>query len=619
VPETVNASEEIETSSNVTKEIRSIIATDCGSTTTKAILIEKRGDEYRLIIRGEAPTTVEAPVEDVTAGVINAITEVEELAGRRLLDNGQIIKPQQDGAGVDLYISTSSAGGGLQMMVAGVVRNLTAESAERAALGAGAIVMDVIASNDKRLAHEKIERIRALRPDMILLSGGVDGGTTSHVTELAEIIGAANPTPRLGIGYELPVIYAGNKDASNLIGEELEGKMSLEIVDNLRPVLEHENLMPTRLKIQDQFLEHVMAHAPGYRKLIDWTDAPIMPTPGAVGAIMQTVADQQKIQVVGVDIGGATTDVFSVFKNREGSATFNRTVSANLGMSYSISNVLAEAGLENILRWVPFEIDQADLRNRIRNKTIRPTTIPQTLQELIVEQAIAREALRLAFEQHKQLAVELRGTQQQRTISEAFAQSEGGGTLVNMLGLDMIVGSGGVLSHAPRRQQAMLMMIDAFQPEGITRLAVDSIFMMPQLGVLAQVNQEAATQVFERDCLVHLGTCIAPVGAAKSGGACLSIRVEQSEKETIIEDVPFGQLRLYPLGVGQKAQVKLQPDRRFDVGAERGHVLESEVTGGVVGLVVDTRGRPFEISPDPKLRVPALKKWTETLNVYGAH
>ena len=614
--ETGNASEGIETSSNEKKEIRSIIATDCGSTTTKAILIEKRGDEYRLIIRGEAPTTVEAPVEDVTAGVINAITEVEELAGRRLLDDGQIIKPQHDGEGVDVYISTSSAGGGLQMMVAGVVRNLTAESAERAALGAGAIVMDVIASNDKRLAHEKIERIRALRPDMILLSGGVDGGTTSHVTELAEIIGAANPTPRLGIGYELPVIYAGNKDAANLIGEELEGKMALEIVDNLRPVLEHENLMPTRLKIQDQFLEHVMAHAPGYRKLIDWTDAPIMPTPGAVGEIMQAVADQQKIQVVGVDIGGATTDVFSVFENREGVAAFNRTVSANLGMSYSISNVLAEAGLENILRWVPFDIDQADLRNRIRNKTIRPTTIPQTLGELIVEQAIAREALRLAFEQHKQLAVELRGTQQQRTISEAFAQSEGGETLVNMLGLDMIVGSGGVLSHAPRRQQAMLIMMDAFQPEGITRLAVDSIFMMPQLGVLAQVNQEAATQVFERDCLVHLGTCIAPVGTANPGDACLSICVEQSEKETIIEEVPFGQLRLYPLGVGQKAKVKLQPDRRFDMGADRGNPLETEVTGGVVGLVVDTRGRPLEVSPDPKIRVADLKKWTEALEVY---
>ena len=591
-------------------EIRSILATDCGSTTTKAILIEKRGDEYHLVVRGEAPTTVEAPVEDVTAGVINAITEVEELAGRRLLKGGQIIKPQQGDEGTDLYISTSSAGGGLQMMVAGVVRNLTAESAERAALGAGAIVMDVIASNDKRLAHEKIERIRHLRPDMVLLSGGVDGGTTSHVAELAEIIEAANPKPRLGVTYELPVIYAGNKDASEVVGERLGDTMALEVVDNLRPVLERENLMPTRLKIQDQFLEHVMAHAPGYRKLISWTDAPIMPTPGAVGAIMQTIAAQQNIQVVGVDIGGATTDVFSVFKNQEGEAIFNRTVSANLGMSYSISNVLAEAGMDKVLRWVPFDIDVSDLGNRIKNKMIRPTTIPQALEELIIEGAIAREALRLAFDQHKQLAVELRGVQQQRTISEAFAQSETGATLVDMLSLDLIVGSGGVLSHAPRRNQAMLMMIDAFQPEGVTHLAVDSIFMMPQLGVLAQVNEAAATQVFERDCLIHLGTCIAPVGITNPGDLGITISGD------LTETVPFGELRLYPLGVGEKAQLTIQPERRLDMGAGRGQPIEAEVEGGVVGLVVDTRGRPLEVSNASTERVALLKKWFEALQVY---
>ena len=596
--------------SDQAQEIRSILATDCGSTTTKAILIEKRGDEYHLVVRGEAPTTVEAPVEDVTAGVINAVTEVEELAGRRLLKDGQIIKPQQGNEGTDLYISTSSAGGGLQMMVAGVVRNLTAESAERAALGAGAIVMDVIASNDKRLPHEKIERIRHLRPDMVLLSGGVDGGTTSHVAELAEIIEAANPKPRLGVTYELPVIYAGNKEASEVVGERLGDKMALEVVDNLRPVLERENLMPTRLKIQDQFLEHVMAHAPGYRKLISWTDAPIMPTPGAVGAIMQTIAAQQNIQVVGVDIGGATTDVFSVFKNQEGEAIFNRTVSANLGMSYSISNVLAEAGMDNVLRWVPFDIDVSDLGNRIKNKMIRPTTIPQTLEELIIEGAIAREALRLAFDQHKQLAVELRGVQQQRTISEAFAQSETGATLVDMLSLDLLVGSGGVLSHAPRRNQAMLMMIDAFQPEGVTHLAVDSIFMMPQLGVLAQVNEAAATQVFERDCLIHLGTCIAPVGITNPGDLGVTISGD------LTETVPFGELRLYPLGVGEKAQVTIQPERRLDMGAGRGQPVEVEVEGGVVGLVVDTRGRPLEVSNASAERVASLKKWLEALEVY---
>ena len=600
-------------------EIRSILATDCGSTTTKAILIEKRDDEYQLIVRGEAPTTVEAPVEDVTAGVINAITEVEELAGRKLLKNGSILKPQNRDEGVDIYISTSSAGGGLQMMVAGVVRNLTAESAERAALGAGAIVMDVIASNDKRLPHEKIERIRHLRPDMLLLSGGIDGGTTSHVVELAEIIAAARPRPRLGIAYELPLIYAGNTEAHEAIQERLHDVMALEIVDNLRPVLERENLMPTRHKIQEQFLEHVMAHAPGYRKLIDWTDAPIMPTPGAVGEIIQTVASQQDITVVGVDIGGATTDVFSVFENRDEESIFNRTVSANLGMSYSVSNVLAEAGLENVLRWVPFDIEVGDLRNRIKNKMIRPTTIPQTLQELILEQAIAREALRLAFEQHKQLAVELRGVQQQRTISEAFDQAESGQTLVNMLNLDMIVGSGGVLSHAPRRQQAMLMMIDAFQPEGITHLAVDSIFMMPQLGVLAQVNAEAATHVFERDCLIHLGTCISPVGTGNAGETCISVELYLPDKPLVTEAVPYGELRLYPLGLGEKASVKLQPARRFDLGAGRGNPVEVEVVGGVVGLVIDTRGRPLVIPKDTAERVAQLTKWQAALEAYPSN
>ncbi len=596
--------------------MRSILATDCGSTTTKAILIEKRGDEYHLVVRGEAPTTVEAPVEDVTAGVINAITEVEELAGRKLLNGGQLIKPQQDDVGVDLYISTSSAGGGLQMMVAGVVLNLTAESAERAALGAGAIVMDTIASNDKRLPHERIERIRHLRPDMLLLSGGVDGGTTSHVAELAEIIAAASPKPRLGLDYKLPVIFAGNKNAHDLVRERLGDEMALEVVDNLRPVLERENLMPTRLKIQSQFLEHVMAHAPGYKKLISWTDEPIMPTPGAVGAIIQTIAEQREIQVVGVDIGGATTDVFSVFKNQHNEGVFNRTVSANLGMSYSVSNVLAEAGMENILRWAPFEIDAGDLGNRIKNKTIRPTTIPQTLQELIIEQAIAREALRLAFEQHKRLAVELRGVQQQRTISEAFSQTETGETLVDMQSLDLIIGSGGVLSHAPRRNQAMLMMIDAFQPEGITHLAVDSIFMMPQLGVLAQVNTEAAGQVFERDCLIHLGTCIAPVGKTKRGESCVTITANLPGSGDVSEAVPFGNLRLFPLKAGEKAKVAVQPERNFDLGAGRGNAVEAEVSGGIVGLVVDTRGRPLDIATDSTQRIADLKRWTQALAVY---
>jgi len=604
------------------EDINVILATDCGSTTTKAILIEKHGGEYRLIVRGEAPTTVEAPFEDVTMGVLNAVAEVEELSGRKLLDeNHKIISPVSNSGdkkiGTDIYVSTSSAGGGLQMMVAGVVRSMTAESAERAALGAGAIVMDVIASNDKRLPHEQIERIRRLRPDMILLSGGIDGGTMTHVVEIAELISGADPKPRLGSGYNLPVIYAGNKDARDAITKTLANKVDLGIVDNIRPVLERENLLPAREKIHDLFMEHVMAQAPGYNKLMKWTDVPIMPTPGAVGAIMKTIADIEKIEVLGVDIGGATTDVFSVFQG-----VFNRTVSANLGMSYSVSNVFAEATLPMVMRWVPFDMDERDLRNRVKNKMIRPTTIPQSMQELIFEQAIAKEALRLAFIQHKNFATVLKGVQQQRTIADAFDQKASGETLVNMMTLNMLIGSGGVLSHAPRRQQSALMMIDAFQPEGVTRLAVDSIFMMPQLGVLAQVHPKAATEVFDKDCLIHLGTCIAPVGEVKAGKPLIKYKLELPGGKTEEGQLKAGEMLKFELGFDPdtnlplKAKAVLEPERGFDVGAGKGQHLETTVSGGVSGLILDGRGRPFTPPTDEKSRVEKLIEWMNALDVY---
>jgi len=594
------------------KDLERIIATDCGSTTTKAILIEKKPEGYRLITRGEAPTTVEAPYEDVTKGVLNSFREVEELTNVKILDGELIIKPKRDEhMGVDIYVSTSSAGGGLQMLVCGVVKTMTAESAARAALGAGAIVMEVIASNDGRMPHERVELIRRLRPDMILLAGGVDGGTIKHVVELAELIRAADPKPRFGTGYKLPVIYAGNKDAREEIEKILGDKVALFIVDNIRPVLERENLGPARHKIHNLFMEHVMQHAPGYRKLMTWTDHPIMPTPGAVGLLVEKVAKNENIDVLGVDIGGATTDVFSVF-----SGIFNRTVSANLGMSYSVSNVLVSAGVENILRWVPFTIDEYDLKNRIRNKMIRPTTIPQTLEELIIEQAIAREALRLAFEHHKTMAVGLKGVQQERTISEAFAQTLSGTTLVDMMSLAIIIGSGGALSHAPRRVQSALMVLDAFQPEGVTMLAVDSIFMMPHLGVLSEVHESAATEVFDRDCLIRLGSSISPVGLDKDGKKCIDLTLIKEDGSKIEKEINFGELLRIPLSVGEKAKAIIEPSKNFDVGAGKGKKLEADVEGGVVGIVVDCRGRPLTIPTDPKERVEKLSSWIRSLDVY---
>lgn len=586
-------------------EVRSILATDCGSTTTKAILIEKRGEEYRLVNRGEAPTTVEAPFDDVTIGVLNATRELEDLTGRQLVQDGKILTPQHDEKrGVDLYLSTSSAGGGLQMMVMGVVRQMSAESAQRAALGAGAIIMDVIAIDDGRKDYQKIQRLRELRPDIVLLSGGTDGGTITHLVELAELLIAADPRPRFGT-MNLPVIFAGNRDARDEIKHVLGERFDLRIVENLRPDLDRENLGPAREAIHELFLEHVMQQAPGYSKLMTWTSADIMSTPNAVGKIMVTIAEQRGINILGVDIGGATTDVFSVFEGN-----YTRTVSANLGMSYSICNVMLEAGIQNIRRWLPFDIEEYEVRNRLRNKMIRPTTIPQTYEDLLLEQAVAREALRLAFIHHKQLARGLKGVQQQRTIGEALEQTETGKTLVRMMALDMIIGSGGVLSHAPKRAQSALMMMDAYQPEGITMLAVDSIFMMPQLGVLSTVHPEAAAQVFDRDCLIRLGSCVAPVGQGKDGEPCLTI--EYNGKS---ETFRYGELRVLPLGVGEVLQATIRPARGFDVGGGKGRPVEATLEGGVVGVVVDTRGRPLQLPAEDATRREKLLAWLTALGL----
>jgi uncharacterized protein (TIGR01319 family) len=575
-----------------------ILATDCGSTTTKAILIEKRDGQWQLVCRGEAPTTVEAPYDDVTVGVTNAVREVEELAGLELLAEEGLLHPAEGARGVDLYLSTSSAGGGLQMTVAGVVKSMSAESAERAALGAGAIIMDVVAVDDGRKDWQKIERIRNLRPDMVLVSGGTDGGTVSHLVDIAEMLVAADPRPRLGGDMRLPVIFAGNTDAREPVGKLLDGRVDLRITDNLRPELDRENLLPAREAIHELFLEHVMQQAPGYGKLSGWTDSGIMSTPNAVGKMVQTAAQQQGIQVVAVDIGGATTDVFSVF-----GGVFNRTVSANLGMSYSICNVLAEAGIENIVRWLPFDVDNWQTRNGLRNKMIRPTTIPETLRDLRVEQAVAREALRLAFDHHKMLARGLKGVQQQRNVGEMLSQKATGETLVDMMGCDLIIGSGGCLSHAPRRGEAALMLIDAYQPEGITQLAVDSIFMMPQLGVLSTVQPEAASVVFDRDCLIRLGTVIAPSGYVKPGFTVCTVRLPG---ETL--EVKTGEIVVRPLAAGETLDVEIVPGRGLDVGAGKGRSLDATVTGGVVGLIIDGRGRPLPHSKDTAERVAALRQ-----------
>lgn len=605
------------------ENISVVLATDCGSTTTKAILFEKKEDGWHQTFRGEAPTTVEKPVADVTIGAKNAFQEVEDLSGRKILKTTTIATEDcpillrenpQDQNGVDLYVSTSSAGGGLQMIVAGVVGSMTSASAERAALGAGAIVMDSISIDDGREPYQRVQKIRHLRPDIVLVAGGTDGGTKTHPLELAETILQANPRPRFGETLKLPVIYAANKEAKEEAKQILNQGFEFSAVDNLRPSLEAENLAPARDAIHELFLNHVMSHAPGYKKLMTYSPVPILPTPAAFGEMVLTAANLGKKQILAVDIGGATTDVFSVFNSSDSAGTFdpifNRTVSANLGMSYSVANVLIEAGAINIKRWLPFDLSVAEIQDRLRNKMIRPTTIPQTLEDLLLEQAICREALRLAFIHHKKLAVGIKGSKRSRSLADVFRDQDKA-DLVNMLTLDLIIGSGGVLSHAPDRKSAALMMIDAYEPTGITELAVDSIFMMPHLGVLSTVNAKAAVEILQRDCLVPLGTVIAPQGLLKPGKPAFEVRFK-NDKITL----NGGDFKRISLDIGETLEPTVTPlCGGIDLGAGVGKSVTKLVKGGHAGLIFDARGRSILFARNEETRIALSKKWHQEMGI----
>lgn len=592
---------------------RRYLIVDVGSTTTKALMIESVNGEYRLTHRGESGTTVEAPYENVMVGVRRAVAEISRLSGYPLL-NEQGVQISPDGC-TD-FLATSSAGGGLQVLVCGLVKNVTAESAQRTALGAGAVLLDVFSADDGRPVFKRMEALRRARPDMILLAGGVDGGNSvDFAVEFCDMLNGSKPQPRFGKSYRMPVIFAGNNLAAPLVQDTLDEAFELSVMPNLRPSFDLENLGPARDKIHELFLSHVMEQAPGYAVLKQQTSAPILPTPLAVGRIMTHLAERDKVNILGADIGGATTDVFSVIDGR-----FSRTVSANLGMSYSSGNVLVNAGVQNIRRWLPFDLSEEQLENDIASKLIHPTSVPATIRDLLIEQALAREAMRLSVIQHVELAIEMPGDRSalKQALSSQADNFLSRDRTIDMSKIGLLVGSGGVLSHAPRRAQAASMLLDAFQPKGFCFLAVDSIFMMPHLGALSQKDSEAALNVLEKDCFIRLGPSFSLFGLAPDKTP-LSKRVLQY---TLVDqsgerrgEVGYGDIAVLPLPPGDKAKIRLQPSDGGDIGAGKNATLEMEISGGVVGVVLDCRGREIP-RLDNATNLRYQTKWLQTLGAF---
>ena len=213
----------------------------------------------------------------------------------------------------------------------------------------------------------------------------------------------------------------------------------------------------------------------------------------------------------------------------------------------------------------------------------------------------------------------LKGVQQQRTVGDAFRQQEAGASLVDRMRMDLLVASGGVLSHAPRLEQTAMMLLDSFEPEGFTELAKDSIFMMPHLGVLASVHPQAAMEVFEKDCLVVLGTAVSAKGEGKRGKPCFtwSMTPETGDAKAASGTVNAGDIVRVPLGAGCTARVDVKPERGIDLGEGPGKPVSRTVRGGPVGLLLDARGRPLKLPEAVADRRACLQAWNAAVGVFA--
>ncbi|MEA1972772.1 MAG: glutamate mutase L, partial [Candidatus Cloacimonadota bacterium] len=523
--------------------MKKIIITDIGSTTTKALLLIK-DNQNQLIFRDiqNSSTTVEKPFEDVNIGVFNSIKLLEKSTKLKLLRNSE---PYNIIFEDDItYLSTSSAGGGLQILVVGLTLFDSGSSAKRAAFGAGGVLLDVFSIDDKRSNLEKINLIKILHPDIILFSGGTDNGAVTPIIRLGEILMLGSPKPKFSINSKLPLIYAGNKEVQPYISDLFADSYELHLIPNIRPALKKENLKPARDKIHELFMDSVMEQAPGYSRLKKVVNKDIIPTPSGVLNSLEILSTQNQGNILAVDIGGATTDIFSNMNDK-----FNRTVSANYGMSYSISNVMKDANFDKIKRWLPANLKENYIKNYISNKMLNPTFTTNNETLLAIEHAIAREALYLAKEQHLDMSFnskrigfldKIKLKKNNKFMEKLYYAENLENEIFSLDDFDFFIGAGGVISHTKNNIQALQIIAAGLQAKGITKIWRDKHFITPHLGKLAEIDKESATKLLENDALKKLGMVIRPYGKKwKKGKKVIDITVNDKEYLVKVGDYIF--------------------------------------------------------------------------------
>ena len=445
-----------------------VLVAEIGSTTTVVNAFDGINDPCpRFIGQGQAPTSVQEG--DVNIGVKEAIEDLR-------------VNLKVDAIEYHELIATSSAAGGLKMTVHGLVYDMTVRAAKEAALGAGANIKYITSG---KLRKSDIKKIANIKPNIILIAGGVDYGERDTALYNAELIA--------DLDLDIPVIYAGNIENHEEVKEIFEDtKSELYIVENVYPKIDALNIEPTRKVIQDVFEKHII-HAPGMEKIREMITGSIMPTPGAVMSASKLLYEDLG-DLLTLDVGGATTDVHSVTEGSDEISrilispepTAKRTVEGDLGVYVNMHNIVDLVGKEKLQK--KLDITEEELDELITNHHPIPTT---DLEKIFVEE-LALEALITAVKRHAGSFRNLFGPSGKKTVAEGKDLTQ----------IKYIIGTGGALTRLPNRVKMMEQIPRSnsgmeLLPNKGAEVLVDNHYIFASLGVLAKKYPEAALQLLK--------------------------------------------------------------------------------------------------------------------------
>jgi MutL-like protein len=575
---------------------RSLLLIDCGSAFTKVALVGLVENRYRLLASVSVPTTLAAPQADIMLGVRNAMSEIERITGHILMRTGQPILPvEDDGAGVDVAVLVSSAGGPLRVMTMGPGRDALAMLLQRALSGLFIqLEAQQLPPPDAPLTENDLQRLaanlRAIQPHAALiigspmqLPGNAIAATAQSVARAIDMLQPAAMDASYPRPQGFPVIFAGAPSDAQTVAATLQGRTTVQGVEGLSP----STLAPLTRAVSALYESCVLREAPGYAALRRMVATPPLATVTSLGGVARFLAHHYQMNVVAVDVGANSTELAGATAKGE----YLPAVHPTAGVGAGGGQLARAVGVENILRWIASPVDEDDLREYILTHMLRPRLLPATPLALELQYALAREAIRLAMHAP-------------------------GTRMAGLHPMDIVLGTGGVLAHVAHPADAALMLLDSLQPRGITSLVLDSAQIAGMLGNLAMIAPDIAADLSSNDAVpLLLGSAISVEGDLPEGNLALRIELEFLDGRKETAEVTSGSLARLPVAPGERALLSLFPAPSVDIGLGPGqHARSSEpVEGGLLGLIVDARGRPVRLAVEPETRVQQLRAWRMAL------